>query len=132
MTWRSFQEVCYLLSTADPGVFVVRYSTAPGNFAIQWCSAGRQIKSAKVEQAGGPEGVLLTQHRCSSRQEDTRGESTARASIPPCRRCYTRCCLRRPQPPPEPAQVHSFLSYPLVLPPQRESAKIQPLGPDDD
>ncbi|EKX33583.1 hypothetical protein GUITHDRAFT_120222 [Guillardia theta CCMP2712] len=42
------KEACYLLSSADPGVFVVRYSASPGNFAIQWCSAGRQIKSAKV------------------------------------------------------------------------------------
>jgi hypothetical protein len=43
-----YQEACYLLMTADPGTFVVRYSKTPGNFAIQWSSPGRQIKNAKV------------------------------------------------------------------------------------
>ena len=27
---------------------MVRYSKTPGNFAVQWTSAGRQIKNAKI------------------------------------------------------------------------------------
>eukprot|EP00281_Chroomonas_sp_CCMP1168_P018100 CAMPEP_0206218058 /NCGR_PEP_ID=MMETSP0047_2-20121206/3599_1 /ASSEMBLY_ACC=CAM_ASM_000192 /TAXON_ID=195065 /ORGANISM="Chroomonas mesostigmatica_cf, Strain CCMP1168" /LENGTH=485 /DNA_ID=CAMNT_0053640541 /DNA_START=1 /DNA_END=1458 /DNA_ORIENTATION=+ len=43
-----YQEVCHLLSSADPGTFALRYSQRPGHFVIQWCSPGRQLKSAKV------------------------------------------------------------------------------------
>uniref|UniRef100_A0A7S0Z1H0 PDZ domain-containing protein n=1 Tax=Hemiselmis tepida TaxID=464990 RepID=A0A7S0Z1H0_9CRYP len=42
------QEVCHLLSTADPGTFAVSYSIDPGDFVIRWISQGRQTKSAKV------------------------------------------------------------------------------------
>mmetsp|Transcript_33983 Transcript_33983/g.106501 ORF Transcript_33983/g.106501 Transcript_33983/m.106501 type:complete len:466 (-) Transcript_33983:507-1904(-) len=98
----NYQEACYLLSSADPGVFVVRYSASPGNFAIQWCSAGRQIKSAKVFVKTGGYSWRINGKAVYPALSDMIHE------------------------------VHSFLSYPLVLPPQRESAKIQPLGPDDD
>uniref|UniRef100_A0A7S1HMG5 PDZ domain-containing protein n=2 Tax=Hemiselmis andersenii TaxID=464988 RepID=A0A7S1HMG5_HEMAN len=42
------QEICHILSTADPGTFAVSYSIDPGDFVVRWTSAGRQTKSAKV------------------------------------------------------------------------------------
>jgi hypothetical protein len=97
-----YQESCYLLTTADPGTFVVRYSKTPGNFAIQWTSAGRQIKHAKVfAKMGGyswrHDGKIIYPKLADMIHE-----------------------------------VHAYLSQGLVLPKQRENAQSRPLGPDDD
>ena len=97
-----YQESCFLLLTADPGTFVMRYSKTPGNFAIQWTSNGRQIKHAKVfAKEGGyswrHDGKLIYPNLGDMIHE-----------------------------------VHAFLSQGIVLPPQRASAQARPLGPEDD
>lgn len=97
-----YQESCYLLMTADPGTFVVRYSKTPGNFAIQWTSAGRQIKNAKVFTKTGGYSWRADGHVIYPNLGNMIHE------------------------------VHAYLSQGLVLPPQRPAAQSSPLGPDDD
>ena len=98
-----FQESTHLLTTADPGTFVVRYSATPGCFAVQWTSVGRQVKSAKVF--------------CR------RGGYSWREKTGPLVYPVLSAMLH---------EVHSFLAHGIALPPQRPDAILAVLGPDDD